>query len=147
MRERAEILCVVIEALFYYIRAIDLDNFYQGESKEEILEKYQESVEKAAKEASFSFEGPFSDISTKSTIDAETETAFWICEKDTRKFSVRATISPAELRAEDGIGGTSGLKFSISKINEKSLEKDFNFFGLPELASRVKLFYTKVLKK
>lgn len=147
MRDRAEILCVVIEALFYYIRTIDLDNFYQGKSREEILETYQEAIEKASKEASFSFEGPFADISTKSQVDPETETAFWICEKDTRKFSIRATVSPVELRAEDNIGGTSGLKFSISKINEKSLEKDFNFFGVPELASRVKLFYTKVLKK
>ena len=147
MRERAEVLCVVIEALFYYMRTIDLDNFYQGESREEILENYQDAIEKAAKEISFSFEGPFSDISTKAQVDPETETAFWICEKDTRKFSIRATVSPIELRAEDNIGGTTGLKFSISKINEKSLEKDFNFFGLPELAARVKLFYTKVLKK
>jgi hypothetical protein len=115
MRERAEILCVVIEALFYYIRTIDLDNFYQGESREEILENYQDAIEKAAKEVSFSFDGPFSDISTKAQVDPETETAFWICEKDTQKFSIRATVAPIELRAEDNIGGTTGLKIQHLK--------------------------------
>jgi hypothetical protein len=146
LRERAEILCVVIEALFYYMRAVDTENFYQRKNQEEILEDYQEAVDKAAKEVSFSVEGPFSDTETRSEINPDTETAYWVCEKNTQKFLIRATISPKELKAEENVGGTTGLKFSLSGLKDKSLEKDYNFFGLPELASRAKLFYDKVLK-
>lgn len=147
LRDRAELLCIVIEALFYYVRSIDKDKFYNGMSSDEILEKYEEEVDKASKEVSFSFEGPFSDIKTKAAIENTSEKAFWLCEKNQKKFIVKATISPAQLQSEDQIGSTSGLKFSISIDSNDSDEKDFNFFDMTELTSRVKLFNSKILKK
>ena len=147
LRDRAELLCVVIEALFYYVRSIDKDKFYNGMSSDEVLEKYEEEVDKASKEVSFSFEGPFSDIKTRAAIENTSEKAFWLCEKDQKKFIIKATISPAQLQSEDQIGSTSGLKFSISIDSNDSEEKDFNFFGITELVSRVKLFNSKILKK
>lgn len=147
MRERAEIYCVVIEALFYYVRTIDTENFYEKMNREEIVETYEKDIEKSSKEVLFSYEGPFSDVSNRNEIDEQSLTAFWICEKDTKKFVIRATVSPKELQAEDYIGGTFGLKFSLSLENEKNLEEDFNFFNTEELSSRVKIFLQKKLTK
>ena len=147
LRDRAELLCIVIEALFYYVRSIDKDKFYDGMSSDEVLEKYEEEVDKASKEVSFSFDGPFSDIKTRAAIENTSEKAFWLCEKDQKKFIIKATISPAQLQSEDQIGSTSGLKFSISIDSNDSDEKDFNFFDMTELTNRVKLFNSKILKK
>lgn len=145
LRERAEVLCVVIEALFYYIRTVDTDNFYNGMSSDEILEKYKEEVLKASKEAHFSYEGPFSSY-TRGEIVKDTKTAVWICKKDMKEFYITATINPKDLKSEANIG-EKGLKFSISLENGAVEEKDFNYFDLVELPSRVELFDKKILKK
>jgi len=147
MRERAELLCVSIEALFYFLRSEDKDKFYQNLSSDEILKIYKEKVEEAAKESQFSVEGPFSDIKTKAQIDETSETAFWECEKDQKTFIIKATISPSKLHSEDNIGGTSGLKFSLSVSGKPENDDDFNFFSIEELKDRAKLFNSKILKK
>lgn len=146
LRDRAELLCVVIEALFYYVRTIDKDKFYQGMSSKEILEDYQKQVQESSKEASFSYEGPFSDKKTKAKADSQTETAYWLCEKDTLIFTIEATVSPSMLHSEDNIGTNPGLKFSIS-AEKVSNEKDFSFFDVRELTNRIKLFFKKYKKK
>jgi hypothetical protein len=147
MKHRAELICVVIEALFYYVRSIDKDKFYNGMSADEILEAYSDQVEKSSKEVPFSFEGPFSNMKTRASVDSSSETAYWICEKDQKKFIIKSTVSPSQLHSEDNIGGTSGLKFTLDKEGSDTEEKDFEFFDTIELTSRVKLFYDKILKK
>jgi hypothetical protein len=146
LRERAEVLCCVIEALFYYIRSIDKENFYQGMNMDEIVEEYEKQIKKSSKEAVFSFEGPFRD-ENRNDVEQDSRYAIWICEKDLKKFMIRATVLPSELAAEENIGGTQGMKFSLVTSGEENPEKDFNFFPVNELTSRVKLFYDKILKK
>jgi hypothetical protein len=146
LRERAEVLCCVIEALFYYIRTVDKENFYKGMNQEEILEEYNDLVKKASKEITFSYEGPFRDVN-RNEISKDARYAIWLCEKDLKKFTLRATILPKELAAEENIGGTQGMKFSILKRGEETPEDDFNFFPVEDLASRVSLFHKKMLKK
>lgn len=147
LRERAEVLCAVIEALFYYIRTIDTDNFYKGMNTDEIVETYEEQIKKSSKEASFSFEGPFSDPATRSHLVEDSRTAFWTCEKDMKKFVIQATISTVELKTEENVSGTKGLKFSLLVGAEKMPEKDYNFFNVEELTARVKQLNDKILKK
>ena len=147
LRDRAELLCVAIQALFYYIRTIDTDKFYQKMDVDEILETYQEEIDQASEKESFSFEGPYSKLENDESIKDDSVTAFWKCEKNQKSFVIRATISPSQIKSEDSISGAVGLKFSLSKDIEILDEKDFNFFNYRELASRVKLFNTKILKK
>jgi hypothetical protein len=146
MRDRAEILCVVIQALFYYLRTTDSSKFYQKMSSHEILDLYKEEIEKASEKESFSTEGPFSNIDNNATISDDTTVAYWKCEKDQESFIIKATISPSQLKMEDA-NGPVGLKFSLSTNKEQNKEKDFNLFDYRELASRVKLFNSKILKK
>ena len=147
LSDRAEVLCCVIEALFYYVRKIDKDNYYDGLSRDEVIEAYDEVIEKASKDEHFSFEGPFSDIVTRAEIDQDSEKAYWICEKDLKKFAIMATISTKNLYSEEEIGGTKGLKFSLILVDSKTTEKDFSYFSIDELPKRIKLFYDKILKK
>jgi hypothetical protein len=146
MRDRAEILCVVIQALFYYLRTIDSSKFYQKMSSHEILDLYKEEIVKTSKKESFSFEGPFSNLDNNATISDDSIVAYWKCEKDQKTFIIKATISPLQLKMEDA-NGPVGLKFSLSINKEQNKEKDFNLFDYRELASRVKLFNSKILKK
>jgi hypothetical protein len=147
LRERAEILCCVIEALFYYIRTIDKDNYYQGMNSEEIVEEFETQIEKSSKEASFSFRGPFADNSGESDLSDTSTTAFWKCEKDMKVFYVQSTIQPKQLYNEENIGGTKGLKFSLTLPDDKTPEKNFSFFPIEDLTTRVKTFYEEKLKK
>lgn len=146
-RDRAEILCVVIQALFYYIRSTDSNKFYQKMSADEILETYQEEIDQAVQKDSFSCKGPYSDIENEDSIQDDSPVAYWKCEKDQKEFVIKATISPSQLKSEDKVSGETGLKFSLSRGEETIDEKDFNFFNYRELSSRIKLFNTKILKK
>ena len=146
MEERAEVLCCVIEALFYYVRTVDKDHFYMGMNNDEILEEYNIAIKTASKEASFSFNGPFSDTKTES-FSPESPTVFWKCAKNMKEFFVRATVNPKDMYAEDNIGKTSGLKFSIVLEDEKVPQKNYSYFDIVELGDRVKSFYEKVLTK
>ena len=143
LRDRAEILCAIIEALFYYVRIVDTENYYKGMNSDEIIEEYETIIKKVAKEVSFSVEGPFADSIAKSSLAEDSRTAFWNCEKDVKKFTIQATISPKELQSEENVGGTTGLKFSLILSGEKLPEKDYNFFNTNELGSRVKLYLRK----
>lgn len=147
LRDRAELICVAIQALFYYIRTTDTSKFYQKMSVDEILETYQEEIDQASEKESFSFEGPYSEIENSEAVKDDSTIAFWKCEKNQKQFIIKATISPSQLKSEDTVSGAVGLKFSLSKDKEILDEKDFNFFNYRELASRVKLFNIKILKK
>ena len=147
LRERAEILCAVIEALFYYVRTIDKDKFYDGLSREEIIDEYKTAISDASKKESFSFDGPFGDNESKIALDSESRTAFWYCEKNMKKFFIQGTISPKELYAEENVGGTKGIKLSLSTTEDKNPPKDYSFFEKLDLANRIKSFYTNILKK
>jgi hypothetical protein len=144
LQERAEILCCIIQALFYYIRTIDKENFYQGLSQEEILEEYEELIEKSSKEVNFSFEGPYDSIKTKNAPGPTTILAFWECEKDRKKFFIRATILPSELYAEENISKTQGLKFSIVTLDNETPEGTFSYFNVEDLSSRIREFIKKI---
>jgi hypothetical protein len=139
LRERAEVLCCVIEALFYFLRTVDTDNFYQNMNVEEIIEEYGKVIKKAAKENTFSFEGPYSDID-RNELQADTRQAVWVCEKNLKKFIIRATVLPSELKAEENIGGTKGMKFSLLKMGEENPEKNYSFFPITELSNRIEAF-------
>ena len=147
MRDRAEILCVIIESLFYYVRSIDTENFYGGINEDEIVKSYEEEIEKASKEVAFSYEGPFSDISTKKDVKEKDEKAYWLCEKNTKKFVISAVISPKKLHSEENVTGEAGLKFSILKDTERIAVENFNSFNIADLSSRIAIFYDKILKK
>ena len=144
MEERAEVLCCVIEALFYYVRTVDKDHFYMGMNNDEIVEEYNEAIKTAAKESSFSFTGPFSDTKTES-FSPDSSIIFWKCAKNMKEFFVRATVNPKDLYSEDNIGKTTGLKFSIVLQDEKVPQKNYSYFDIKELGARVKSFYDDVL--
>jgi hypothetical protein len=147
MRERAEVLCAIIEALFYYVRTIDKDNFYQGMNTEELIEEYDAAIEKASKETSFSYDGPTADTKGEVELTPETRVAYWECEKNMKKFIIQATVLPSELYSEDNIGGTTGLKFSLLSTEDKNPAKGYDYFNIDELSARVKEFYNNILKK
>lgn len=146
LTDRAQILCCVIEALFYYIRTIDKANFFNGLSTDEIVEDYEKVIEESSKEESFSYDGPSSDPVMKTPLAADSTKAYWLCEKNLKKFVIFGTIAVKDLHAEENIGGTSGLKLSVSLPDDKSPEKDYNYFNLTELTKRVQMFY-KTIKK
>lgn len=144
--ERAQILCCVIEALFSYIRATDKENFYNGMNTDEVIEEYEECIEKASKDENFSYEGPSNIPTSISPIKEQTEVAYWLCEKNLKKFVIFGTISIKRLHDEDLVNSTKGLNLSISKPDEKYKEDNYNFFELPELSKRVEMFYKENLK-
>lgn len=140
MRERAEVLCVVIEALFYFIRTIDKENYYDNMNRDEILKEYDEAIEKSSKSIAFSVEGPFSDLSL-SPLSEDTRVAFWKCKKDGKEFNVFGTIIPKDLYSEDQIGDTKGLRLSLSGMDNSQPEEGYSFFPLSELDEKIKEFY------
>jgi hypothetical protein len=70
--------------------------------------------------------------------------AFWRCEKNLKKFFIRATISPKELSSEENVGGTKGLKFSLLSPDDETPQKNYSFFEIGELSSRVSSFYKTI---
>jgi hypothetical protein len=142
LRERAEVLCSVIEALFYFIRISDTNNFYNGKSATEITEELDKEVEKSSIDNAFSVEGPYADNETKKTIDDNSEYAFWLCEKDLKKFCIKASINPKIIRSEDKLG-TPGLKFSIVESEDGS---QYKFFISNNLSNIIKIYFNKILK-
>ena len=144
---RAQILCCVIDALFYYIRKIDKKNFYNGLSVDEIVDEYEKSIKKSSKEQSFSYDGPSSVPTIMTPLQPDSKKVYWLCEKDLKKFIIFGTINIQDLHSEENIGGTTGLKLSVSLPDDKIADKDFNYFNLEELSERVKIFYKKFLKK
>lgn len=147
LTERAQVLCCVIEALFYYIRNEDKNNYYNGLATDEIIEEYEKAIKESSKKIRFSYEGPSSDDEKMVPLDAESKKAFWLCEKDMKKFVIFGTISTKELYSEENIGGTKGLKLSIDSKNAESGQKDWSYFNTNELSNRIESFYKKVLKK
>lgn len=145
LRERAEVLCAVIEALFYFIRTVDKENYYDNMNMDEILKEYDETIEKVSKLVAFSVEGPFADLSL-SPLSEDTRVAFWKCKKDGKEFNIFGTILPKELYAEDQVGENKGLRLSISGVEDAQPDEGFAYFGLEELEEKVKEFYDKNLK-
>lgn len=145
LRDRAEILCCVIEALFHYLRSVDKDNFYAGMSQDEIVDLYEAEIEKASEKMGFKVFGPFQNTTSETEIEDNSTTAFWRIEFEGGiKFFVRATISPKDLYSEENVSKTQGLKFSL--ITEKDLnpEKPFDFFNIGELRTMIKDFLKKL---
>ena len=147
LRERAEVLCVVIEALFYYVRLIDKDNFFNGKTGEEIVEDYQECIDKATKEQQFSVKGPFTDMKSKIPVSSDSERAYWECEKNMKTFFIRGTVNPKQIQKEETIGSLKGLKFSLLLPDQESSVEDYSHFDVTELSNRIKSFYTNILNK
>jgi hypothetical protein len=147
LKERAEVLCVVLEALFYYIRVKDKDNFYEGETIDEIVEKYQETINSASKAAGFSVDTPVSDPTKLTPINNESSKAYWKCEKDKKAFYIVGTINVKTLYKEDSAGGIKGLKLSFTTENTIETHPDFSFFNIDELSKKIETFYNKILKK
>lgn len=130
LKDRAEVLCCVIEALFYYVRLTDKDEYYNGMSKSEIVDEYKKALKNAAESVGFRYEGPIE----------EERIVIWKASLGEKEFEIRATADPVELHAEENVGGTQGLKFSITENGSKLPEKDFAFFKIEELADKVKNF-------
>jgi len=147
LKERAEVLCVVLEALFYYIRTKDKDNFYEGENIDEIMEKYQEAINSASKVAGFSADTPVSDPTKLTPINNESNKAYWKCEKNMKTFYIVGTINVKTLYKEDSAGGIKGLKLSFTTENAIETHPDFSFFNIDELPTKIETFYNKILKK
>lgn len=145
--ERAQILCCVIEALFYYIRITDKNNYYNGLTTDEIIEEYEKAIKESSSKIRFSYEGPSSEKEKMVPLNPESKKAFWLCEKNLKKFVIFGTISIKELYSEENIGGIKGLKLSIDSKNNKLKNKDWSYFNLNELSNRIETFYKKVLNK
>ena len=143
--ERAELYCIVIEALFYYIRLTDKDQFYEGKSTDELLKEYENLIQDASTDISFSFKGPFSDSSNEHHLEDDSLFAFWKCEKDKKEFYIRATVNTKELYSEKHIGGTEGIKFSLGLIGNNKPLKDFSFFDVKNLKSSIETLLKKFL--
>jgi hypothetical protein len=143
LRERAEVLCAVIEALFYYIRTVDKENYYDNMNRDEILNEYEDAIEKSSKLVGFSVEGPFADTSL-SPVSEDTRVAFWKCKKDQKAINVFGTILPKELYAEDQISENKGLRLSISEEDNTQPMEGFAYFGLEELDEKVKEFFDRM---
>lgn len=142
LRERAEVLCSVIEALFFFIRINDKNNFYDNKSTEEITEELDKEIEKASQENSFSVEGPYEDDEGKKHVNNKSEYAYWFCEKDLKKFRIKASINPKIIRSQDKLG-SPGLKFSIVETEEGS---QYKFFIWTDLSNIIKIYLNKILK-
>jgi hypothetical protein len=147
LKERAEVLCVVLEALFYYIRTKDKDNFYEGENIDEIVEKYQEAIDNASKTAGFSADTPVSDPTKLTPINNESDAAYWKCEKNMKVFYIVGTLNIKSLYKEDSAGGIKGLKLSFTTQNTTETHPDYSFFNILELPKKIETFYNKILKK
>lgn len=144
LSERAQILCCVIEALFYFVRDTDKKNYYNGMTTDEILEEYEEAIKEASKEVGFSYDGPSDSKDKNSPLSAESKKTYWLCEKNLKKFVIFGTISIEDLYSEENVGGTKGLKLSIFTPDLNSSDDDLNFFDLSELTKRVQNFYNKL---
>lgn len=147
LKERAEVLCVVLEALFYYIRTKDKDAFYEGQNADEILEEYQKVIDNAQKTAQFSADSPVSDPTKLTPINNESDKAYWKCEKNMKKFYIVGTLAVKSLYKEDSAGGIKGLKLSFTTENTVETHPDFSFFNIDELPEKIENFYNKILKK
>jgi len=147
LKERAEVLCVVLEALFYYIRTKDKDNFYEGENFDEIVEKYQDTITNASKLVGFSVDTPVSDPIKLTPINNESDRAYWKCEKNTKVFYIVGTLNIKSLYKEDSAGSIKGLKLSLTTEHTTETHTDFSFFNISELTKKIETFYNKILKK
>lgn len=139
LRERCEVLCCVIEALFYYVRLTDKENFFQGMDRKEVCEEYSKAIEKASKEGSFSVEGPFSDTVAETPVDEKTSKAYWKCQKNLKDFRIEASLSPKDLREEENAGGVPGLKVSLIRKDETP-EGEYFLFPVTDFVQTVKRF-------
>ncbi len=143
LETRGELLCCVIEALFYFIRKNDKENFYDGKTTIEISEEYDEMIEKVSKELNFISRGPFSNYEHEDEIEEDTRTAYWKCKMGDKKFIIKGTVLPAELYAEENVSKTKGLKLSLVKEWQDAPEGDYSFFDTIELERRIKKFVKK----
>jgi len=141
LRERAEILCGVIQALFYYIRTEDKENYYQGMNSEEILEEYEEAIEEASR-GLFSYRGPFSN-STSETKFSNENIAFWAAKKDMKELLIQGTVEPKLIYTEDKMSDVPGLKLSLLSKGEETPKKEYSHFPLVELKRKIEEFYNK----
>lgn len=139
LMDRGEIICVVIEALFYYLRKNNNDDFYNGQTSEEIIEDYEAVIKTSSKELTFSFDGPSSSPDTISEISPDDDKSYWLCEKNLKKFVIFGTSSIEELHSEDGVNGTIGLKLSLSSDSKD--ESKFHYFNLIDLSSKIQEFF------
>lgn len=129
--ERAEIICCIIEALFYFVRLTDKNTYYNGLSKSEILETYQKAIDSSKEELGFRVESPTS---------VENSYSVWKCKLGDKEFEIRATSDPKELHAEDNVSGIAGLTFSIVKSASSLPTKDYSFFKIDQLTSKIRSF-------
>jgi hypothetical protein len=144
LRERAEVLCAVVEALFYFIRTEDKENYYDGLNRDEILAEYDKAIEEVSKRLSFSYDGPFSDLA-RSPLSEDSVTAFWECRKNEKEFNISGTILPQELYAEENISKTKGLRLSLSGKGDTQPVEGYGFFEVGKLQDMVNQFYEKEL--
>lgn len=147
LQDRAEILCVVLEALFYYMRSTNKDSFYDGKDQTEIIDEYQELIDDAKKKLSFSCDTPVSDPFKETSINEDSPVAYWKCEKNMKKFIIQGTISIKKLYDEDNVGGIKSLKLSLSTGDDKMPHSDYSYFDTRELETKIDKFYNKILKK
>lgn len=146
LRHRLEILCVVIQALFFYIRKHDKKNFFNGLNKGEIIEKYEEAMKNASEKDSFNFEGPYKNATSKDDINDDADVAFWHCEKGGIKFILKGTISPKSLYDEERVGGIKTFKMSICEDGSETTKEEFSTIDVENLEEKI-AEYCKYKKK
>jgi hypothetical protein len=131
IRQAAEQLVCVTEALVYYTKNVDKENYYAGMNREEIVKQYEKALKPI--ESLGKVSGPFEGVSGETKFSLESDFAIWKIERDSKKIFVKATISPSLLRAEGEMDKEKGLSFAVLDANgEQSSENTFPLNSLRE---------------
>ncbi len=125
IKNRAEYMCCVIEAIFYYQRKINKKKYYNMNDIYEIFNKYQDKISELSKYYKFIYNGPYKDINNSNlitAIDKTIEYIYYDCIYENKNFIIRCVTSIDELYRLENITGLKGLKYTI--LNEYGNEED-----------------------
>jgi hypothetical protein len=142
LKDLAQRYAIVLEALFYYTRSGNEQDFYEGMNFETILQEYQNVIDKCSEKHGIVYDGPFSDLTNKNQIDSPVDYAYWKAEEKSsgKKWILRATTSPAFLNSEENIIGKKGLNFTFLDEDEKEIAENFTSFPSYELEKKAEQF-------
>lgn len=136
MQLRGQLLLCSLEALFFYIRENDIDNFYDNMDKSEILSNYKRYVKEAASKLGFEMSKAYDASFPEELFTTDSKVALWKIIYKNTNINITATVDPKELRSEENIMGIKGFNFSLK--TEKTDSNDFKGFELDKLTEKIK---------
>lgn len=136
LETRAQMLLCGLEALFFYVRENDEEDFYESMTKEEILAKYRSFVKEAASTLGFDNSKTYDAQFPEELFNTDSKFALWKITYKNVNIQITATVDTKELRSEDNISGLKGLNFSLK--TDKVDDKEFKGFALEDLSEKIK---------